>query len=134
MGPWLTVFAYGTSYFSAVIFISYAEQTTSVYNGLSRLFYMAFDLPYEVCIVGVAAVACIYVVLGGYRATVRSATRDRASSCPSPSSRCYQPTAPWARQSKRSRPLRDRRRRGGGSLTSLLGPDYSSPSQLCTTG
>ncbi len=142
VGPWLTAFAYGTSYFSAVIFIGYAGQfgwkygmsatwvgignalvgsllawvvlgprtrrmtraigaqtmpeffgtrfgskglrvaaafiifvflvpyTASVYNGLSRLFYMAFGLPYEVCIVGMAAVTCIYVVLGGYRATV----------------------------------------------------------------
>jgi SSS family transporter len=142
VGSWLTAFAYGTSYFSAVIFIGYAGQfgwkygmsatwvgignavvgsllawvvlgprtrrmtraigaqtmpeffgqryasrglriaaaliifvflvpyTASVYNGLSRLFYMAFGLPYEVCIVGMAAVTCVYVVLGGYRATV----------------------------------------------------------------
>ena len=26
VGPWLTAFAYGTSYFSAVIFIGYARQ------------------------------------------------------------------------------------------------------------
>ena len=142
VGPWLTAFAYGTSYFSAVIFIGYAGQfgwkyglsatwvgignavigsllawlvlgprtrrmtraigaqtmpeffgarfaskglriaaaliifvflvpyTASVYNGLSRLFYMAFGLPYEVCIVGMAVITCVYVVLGGYRATV----------------------------------------------------------------
>ena len=31
---------------------------------------MAFGLPYEVCIVGMAVVTCIYVVLGGYMATV----------------------------------------------------------------
>ena len=142
VGPWLSAFAYGTSYFSAVIFIGYAGQfgwkfglastwigignaiigsllawlvlgsrtrrmtqglgsqtmpeffglrfdsrglrlasaaiifvflvpyTASVYNGLSRLFEMAFGLPYEVCIVGMAVVTCIYVVLGGYMATV----------------------------------------------------------------
>ena len=142
VGPWLTAFAYGTSYFSAVIFIGYAGQfgwkyglsatwvgignavigsllawlvlgprtrrmtqglgsqtmpeffgmrfasrglrlaaaliifvflvpyTASVYNGLSRLFEMAFGLPYEACIIGMAVVTCAYVVLGGYMATV----------------------------------------------------------------
>lgn len=142
VGPWLSAFAYGTSYFSAVIFIGYAGQfgwkfgmastwigignavigsllawivlgsrtrrmtqslgsktmpeffgmrfssrglrlasaaiifvflvpyTASVYNGLSRLFEMAFGLPYEACIIGMAVVTCIYVVLGGYMATV----------------------------------------------------------------
>lgn len=142
VGPWLSAFAFGTSYFSAVIFVGYAGQfgwkyglaafwigvgnavlgsllawwvlgprtreitqrlkastmpeffgkryrskalriasaaiifvflipyTASVYNGLSRLFGMAFGLPYEVCVVGMALVTCIYVVLGGYMATV----------------------------------------------------------------
>ena len=142
VGPWLSAFAFGTSYFSAVIFIGYAGQfgwkyglsafwigvgnallgsllawwvlgprireitqrlkattmpeffgkryhskalrvasaaiifvflipyTASVYNGLSRLLGMAFGLPYEVCIIGMAVVTCIYVVLGGYMATV----------------------------------------------------------------
>lgn len=142
VGPWLSAFAFGTSYFSAVIFIGYAGQfgwkyglsafwigvgnallgsllawwvlgprireitqrlkattmpeffgkryhskalrvasaaiifvflipyTASVYNGLSRLFGMAFGLAYEVCIIGMAVVTCIYVVLGGYMATV----------------------------------------------------------------
>lgn len=142
VGPWLTAFAYGTSYFSAVVFIGYAGQfgwkygmsatwagignaiigsllawvilgsrtrrmtraldsqtmpeffgtrygskglriaaafiifvflvpyTASVYNGLSRLFEMAFGLPYEACIIGMAVITCIYVVLGGYKATV----------------------------------------------------------------
>lgn len=44
--------------------------TASVYNGLSRLFGMAFGLPYEWCVVGMAVVTCVYVVLGGYMATV----------------------------------------------------------------
>ncbi len=141
VGPWLTAFAYGTSYFSAVIFVGYAGQfgwkygiaatwigvgnafigslmawyvlgrrtrvmsrhldaatmpsffekrfdskaikivssfiifvflipyTASVYNGLSRLFGMAFDIPYEVCVIGMAALTCVYVVVGGYMAT-----------------------------------------------------------------
>ena len=142
VGPWLSAFAFGTSYFSAVIFVGYAGQfgwkyglaatwigignailgsllawwilgprtremtqhlqaatmpeffgkrfsstglriaaaaiifvflipyTASVYNGLSRLFGMAFGLPYEVCVIGMALITCIYVVLGGYMATV----------------------------------------------------------------
>lgn len=142
VGPWLSAFAYGTSYFSAVIFVGYAGQfgwkygisatwiglgnavigsllawqvmgprtriitqrlqaatmpqffgkrygsdglrvaaaaiifvflipyTASVYNGLSRLFEMAFGVPYDVCIIGMAVVTCVYVVMGGYMATV----------------------------------------------------------------
>ncbi|GHU28358.1 sodium:solute symporter [Betaproteobacteria bacterium] len=141
MGSWLSAFAYGTSYFSAVVFIGYAGQfgwkygmaalwiglgnafvgsllawyvlgartramthhlqsqtmpeffgarfsspglriaaaviififlipyTAGVYNGLSRLFDMAFGVPYEWCIIGMAALTCIYVVMGGYVAT-----------------------------------------------------------------
>ena len=141
VGPWLTAFAYGTSYFSAVVFVVYAGQfgykygisatwiglgnavigsllawvvlgrrtrvmtkhlsaatmpdyfgkrydsnalriaasaiafiflipyTASVYNGLSRLFGMAFDIPYSVCVIVMAALTCVYVVLGGYMAT-----------------------------------------------------------------
>ena len=141
VGPWLTAFAYGTSYFSAVVFVGYAGQfgykyglsatwigignavlgsliawvvlgrrtrvmtmklsaatmpdffgkrydsnalriaasaiafiflipyTASVYNGLSRLFGMAFDIPYAACVIGMAALTCVYVVLGGYMAT-----------------------------------------------------------------
>ena len=141
VGPWLSAFAYGTSYFSAVVFIGYAGQfgwkyglaafwiglgnafigsllawyvlgartramthhlgsqtmpeffgsrfnskalriaaaaiifvflipyTASVYNGLSRLFFMAFGLPYEFAIIAMALLTCIYVVLGGYMAT-----------------------------------------------------------------
>lgn len=144
VGPWLSAFAYGTSYFSAVIFVGYAGQfgwryglsatwagignavlgsllawwvlapraremthrlqattmpeffgkryasqalrvaaaaiifvflipyTASVYNGLSRLIIIAFgiNVPYEYCIVFMAVVTCVYVVLGGYMATV----------------------------------------------------------------
>ncbi|MDR3157561.1 MAG: sodium:solute symporter [Zoogloeaceae bacterium] len=141
VGPWLSAFAYGTSYFSAVVFIGYAGQfgwkygmaaiwiglgnafigsllawyvlgararamthhlrartmpeffgarfasrwlriaaaaiifvflipyTASVYNGLSRLFDMAFGVPYEWCVVLMAALTCVYVVMGGYMAT-----------------------------------------------------------------
>lgn len=141
VGPWLTAFAYGTSYFSAVIFIGYAGQfgwkygiastwigignaligsllawvilgrrtrimtqhldsatmpeffgkrfdskslkigasiiififlipyTASLYNGLSRLFAMAFDIDYTICIIIMAVLTGIYVIAGGYMAT-----------------------------------------------------------------
>ena len=141
LGAWFTAFAYGTSYFSAVVFIGYAGQfgwnygvastwiglgnafigsmlawlilgkrtrimskhlnastmpeffehrygskglklassgivfvflipyTASVYNGLSRLFEMAFGIPYEYCIIGMAVLTAVYVILGGYMAT-----------------------------------------------------------------
>ena len=141
VGPWLTAFAYGTSYFSAVIFVGYAGQfgwkygiastwigignallgsmlawvilgrrtrimsqhlnsatmpeffgkrfdsqglkiwasiivfvflipyTASLYNGLSRLFGMAFDIDYTVCIIAMAILTGVYVIAGGYMAT-----------------------------------------------------------------
>ncbi len=141
VGPWLTAFAYGTSYFSAVIFVGYAGQfgykygvaatwiglgnafigsmlawrilgrrtrimtqhlnsatmpeffgerfkskplkiaasfivfvfmipyTASLYNGLSRLFGMAFDIDYTVCIIIMAILTAVYVIVGGYMAT-----------------------------------------------------------------
>mgnify|MGYP003299412962 CR=1 FL=1 len=133
VGPWLTAFAYGTSYFSAVIFIGYAGQfgwkygvsatwvgignaiigfllawvllgrrtrlmtqkldsktmpeyfgqrfsspalkivaslivfiflipyTASLYNGLSRLFGMAFDIDYAVCVIIMSILTGVYV-------------------------------------------------------------------------
>jgi SSS family solute:Na+ symporter len=141
VGPWLTAFAYGTSYFSAVVFVGYAGQfgwkygisatwigignaligsllawvilgrrtrvmtnhlksatmpdffgsrydckaikitasaisfvflvpyTASVYNGLSRLFEMAFNIPYWICVLAMAALTGVYVIVGGYMAT-----------------------------------------------------------------
>ena len=141
VGPWLTAFAYGTSYFSAVVFVGYAGQfgwkfglsatwagignavlgsllawfvlgrrtrimtqryksatmpqyfgarfnspalkivasmivfvflipyTASLYNGLSRLFGMAFSIDYSVCIVIMSVLTAIYVIAGGYMAT-----------------------------------------------------------------
>lgn len=141
VGPWLTAFAYGTSYFSAVVFVGYAGQfgwrfgisavwiglgnafigsllpwvilgrrtrimtrhlgsktmpeffgtrfssdalkigasiivfiflipyTASLYNGLSRLFSMAFNIDFTVCIIVMAILTGIYVIAGGYFAT-----------------------------------------------------------------
>ncbi len=141
VGPWLTAFAYGTSYFSAVVFVGYAGQfgwkygiaatwagignailgsllawavlgrrtrvmtqhlnsatmpqffaarfqsrgmklassaiifvflipyTASLYNGLSRLFGMAFHIDYSVCVIVMAVLTGVYVIAGGYMAT-----------------------------------------------------------------
>lgn len=141
VGPWLTAFAYGTSYFSAVVFVGYAGQfgwkygiaatwigvgnallgslvawavlgrrtrimsqhlgsatmpqffakrfdsdalkqaasaiififlipyTASLYNGLGRLFGMAFNIDYSVCVILMAVITAVYVIVGGYMAT-----------------------------------------------------------------
>jgi len=141
VGPWLTAFAFGTSYFSAVIFVGYAGQfgwlygtsatwaglgnafigsllawnilgrrtrimtqsldaktmpdffgkrfnstslkvaasvivfiflipyTASLYNGLSSLFGLVFDIPYWVVIAVMAVLTGVYVIFGGYMAT-----------------------------------------------------------------
>lgn len=141
VGPWLSAFAYGTSYFSAVIFVGYAGQfgwkfgisatwigignaiigsllawvvlgrrtrlmthhlnsatmpeffgarfnskalkvfaslivfiflipyTASLYNGLSRLFGMAFNIDYTLCIIIMSILTGVYVIAGGYMAT-----------------------------------------------------------------
>ena len=141
VGPWLTAFAYGTSYFSAVVFVGYAGQfgwrygisatwagignavigsllawavlgrrtrimtqhldsatmpdffakrfgspalklaasaiifvflipyTASLYNGLSRLFVMAFGIDYAWCILVMSVLTAVYVIAGGYLAT-----------------------------------------------------------------
>ncbi len=141
VGPWITAFAFGTSYFSAVIFVGYAGQfgwnfglastwaglgnafigsllawnilgrrtrimtqhldaktmpdffgkrfestpmkvtasiivfiflipyTASLYNGLSSLFGLVFDIPYWAVIAIMAVLTGFYVVFGGYMAT-----------------------------------------------------------------
>ena len=54
---------------SVIIFIFLIPYTASLYNGLSRLFEMAFDIPYWVCVIVMSVLTCVYVVLGGYMAT-----------------------------------------------------------------
>ncbi len=54
---------------SVIVFIFLIPYTASVYNGLSRLFGMAFDIPYSVCVLTMAAFTAVYVILGGYMAT-----------------------------------------------------------------
>ncbi len=141
LGAWMTAFAYGTSYFSAVVFVGYAGNfgwnmglstlwiavgnaifgclvpwlvlgsrtrsmtrrlgvstmpeffaarfdsqalkivaafvifvflvpyTASIYKGLGFMFEHAFGLPMVWVILGMSALTCIYLVLGGYVAT-----------------------------------------------------------------
>lgn len=56
-----------------IVFVFLIPYTASVYNGLSRLFNMAFDLEsdasYRIIIIAMAIVTAIYVILGGYAAT-----------------------------------------------------------------
>ncbi len=56
-----------------IVFIFLIPYTASVYNGLSRLFNMAFSIEsedaYKIIIVVMALLTAIYVILGGYAAT-----------------------------------------------------------------
>ena len=55
---------------SAIIFVFLIPYTASLYNGLSRLFSMAFPgFSYSACIVVMAVLTAIYVIAGGYLAT-----------------------------------------------------------------
>ena len=153
VGPWLTAFAFGTSYFSAVIFVGYAGQfgwnfgmsatwaglgnafigsllawnilgrrtrvmtqhldaktmpdffgkrfdsvplkvaasiivfiflipyTASLYNGLSSLFGLVFDIPYWAVIAVMAVLTGFYVIFGGYMAVRQSMTLFRGLLC-----------------------------------------------------
>lgn len=53
-----------------IVFIFLIPYTASLYNGLSRLFAMAFPgVSYTVCIVVMSLLTCVYVLVGGYMAT-----------------------------------------------------------------
>ena len=55
---------------SAIVFIFLIPYTASLYNGLSRLFEMAFPgVSYNVCVIIMAVLTGIYVIAGGYMAT-----------------------------------------------------------------
>ncbi|MBE6888433.1 MAG: sodium:solute symporter family protein [Ruminococcaceae bacterium] len=57
---------------AAIVFVFLIPYTASVYNGLSRLFGMAFDLGengYVYIIIAMAVLSAVYVMLGGYTAT-----------------------------------------------------------------
>ncbi len=55
---------------SIIVFIFLIPYTASLYNGLSRLFAMAFPgVSYNVCVIIMAVLTGIYVIAGGYMAT-----------------------------------------------------------------
>lgn len=55
---------------SVLVFIFLIPYTASLYNGLSRLFEMAFPgISYNVCVIVMAVLTGIYVIAGGYMAT-----------------------------------------------------------------
>ena len=54
---------------SIITFIFLIPYTASLYNGLSRLFGMAFNIDYSVCVIVMAVLTGIYVIAGGYMAT-----------------------------------------------------------------
>ena len=55
---------------SIIVFIFLIPYTASLYNGLSRLFEMAFPgVSYNVCVIVMAILTGVYVIAGGYMAT-----------------------------------------------------------------
>ncbi|MDR0249814.1 MAG: sodium:solute symporter [Burkholderiales bacterium] len=54
---------------SAIVFIFLIPYTASLYNGLSRVFTMAFDIDFAIVIVIMAVMTGVYVSAGGYVAT-----------------------------------------------------------------
>ena len=55
---------------SVITFVFLIPYTASLYNGLSRLFSIAFaGVDYSVCVIVMAALTAVYVMIGGYMAT-----------------------------------------------------------------
>ena len=55
---------------SCITFVFLIPYTASLYNGLSRLFSMAYEgIDYSVCVIVMAVLTGIYVLIGGYVAT-----------------------------------------------------------------
>ncbi|MCQ2485038.1 MAG: sodium:solute symporter [Clostridia bacterium] len=55
---------------SVITFVFLIPYTASLYNGLSRLFSMAFNgVDYSICVIVMAILTGIYVLIGGYMAT-----------------------------------------------------------------
>ena len=55
---------------SLIVFVFLIPYTASLYNGLSRLFEMAFPgISYSSCVIVMAVLTGIYVIAGGYMAT-----------------------------------------------------------------
>ena len=55
---------------SLLVFVFLIPYTASLYNGLSRLFEMAFPMvSYDACVIVMAVLTGVYVIAGGYMAT-----------------------------------------------------------------
>ena len=54
---------------SFIVFVFLIPYTASLYNGLSRLFAMAFNVDFVYCIIAMAILTTVYVVAGGYFAS-----------------------------------------------------------------
>jgi SSS family transporter len=54
---------------SIIVFVFLIPYTASLFNGLSRLFGMAFNIDYTVCIILMGVLTGLYVIAGGYMAT-----------------------------------------------------------------
>ena len=54
---------------SVIAFVFLIPYTAGVYKGISTLFEMGFGIPYEYCVVAMAAFTAVYVIFGGYKAT-----------------------------------------------------------------
>ena len=54
---------------SIIAFVFLIPYTAGVYSGISRLFEMGFNIPYEYCVVIMSILTAVYVILGGYKAT-----------------------------------------------------------------
>ena len=54
---------------SIIAFVFLIPYTAGVYSGISRLFEMGFDIPYEYCVVIMSILTAVYVIIGGYKAT-----------------------------------------------------------------
>lgn len=54
---------------SVIIFIFLIPYSASVYKGLGTMFRMALGIDYTWCVIGIAALAALYLFAGGYKAT-----------------------------------------------------------------
>jgi len=54
---------------SLIIFIFLIPYTTSVFNGLSKIFSIAFGINFIYCVIGMAIFTALYIILGGYLAS-----------------------------------------------------------------
>ncbi len=54
---------------SVIIFVFLIPYSASVYKGLGTMFRMALGIDYTWCVIGIAALAALYLFAGGYKAT-----------------------------------------------------------------